>query len=57
MENNGIPYFYKNGTTYYVKEPAEGEKRIADSLEKLVQLIDYQNKMLTDIASTLRKRK
>lgn len=39
------------------KEPKENEKRIADSLEKLVQLMDYQNKMLTDIASTLRKRK
>lgn len=33
------------------------QERIADSLEKLVQLMDYQNKMLTDIASTLRKRK
>lgn len=33
------------------------EERIADALEKLVQLIDYQNKVLTDISNTLRKRK
>ena len=55
MSNDGIPYFKKDGKTYYVKQPTE--ERIADSLEKLVQLMDYQNKMLTDIANTLRKRK
>lgn len=33
------------------------QERIADALDKIVQLMDYQNKMLTDIASTLRKKK
>lgn len=33
------------------------EELIIDALEKLVQLIDYQNKVLTDISNTLRKRK
>lgn len=33
------------------------EERIAESLEKVVQLLDYQNKMLTGIANSLRKGK
>lgn len=55
MSKDGIPYFKKDGKTYYIKEPAE--ERIAESLEKLVQLMDYQNKMLTNIANDIRKRK
>lgn len=55
MSNDGIPYFKKDGKTYYVHQPAE--ERIAESLEKLVRLMDYQNKMLTSIANDIRKRK
>lgn len=33
------------------------DERIADSLEKIVKLLDYQNKMLTTIATAVRKGK
>lgn len=55
MSNGGIPYCEKDGKTFYVKQPAE--ERIADSLEKIVQLLDYQNKMLTNLVNDSRKRK
>lgn len=41
---------------HIVNEPTPTQ-RIADSLEKMVQLMDYQNKMLTNIFNTLRKGK
>lgn len=33
------------------------EEKIAESLDKIVQLMDYQNKILTEIDKTLRKRR
>lgn len=53
--SNKSPYYADNVQEYY--ESKSPEEKIADSLEKIVQLLDYQNKMLTNIASSLRKGK
>lgn len=36
------------------EEKKQQDERIADALEKIVQLLDYQNKMLTNIAMDLK---
>ena len=55
MKQGNNNWMTKDGEDYIFQ--ATEEERIADSLEKLVQLMDYQNKMLTSIANDIRKRK